>query len=517
MKTGIPEKKINLPCYLTAMVWALLLVWNQATAQTINIATAADLAKIGNDVGFPLNGNYVQTADIDLSSYPNWTPIDTFTGTYNAQYHYIDNLKIQGTNEARQGLFSQIAAVGEVKNLRMRHVNVNFDGNSTDIGVLAGVNRGKIHRVAVLNGNVRGYWAVGGLVGWQIETGEISEAYANTIVQGNGYIDVFMMPDPMGGGGEVEYQYPNHGIGGLAGLNQNGGSITNSYATGSTSGANDVGGLVGYNTAGSTVSYSYASGSVSGSGWQGGLVGLAGGATSNCYWNITTSGQSNGNGAGAIGKTDAQMRQQATFAGWDFANIWAIGPGSQPHLQWLDFTPLPISLIDFTAKAEGNRAKLTWQTASESNNKEFIIYRSSDDQQFIEIGKVDGKGTTSITSNYSLHDKQPLNGNNYYKLVQVDSDGRTTELGIRFLTFKLQLSSLNSFPNPTEGKITVHFDANKYKVLTITGIDGRVLQTKTLKPNEAIVELDLAGYSKGIYFLKLNGNGISDVQKVMKN
>src|SRR5690606_23068622 len=37
---------------------------------------------------------------------------------------------------------------------------------------------------------------------------------------------------------------------------------------------------------------------------------------------------------------------------------------------------LPVSLISFTAKNQENQAKLTWQTSSESNNKEFIVYRS---------------------------------------------------------------------------------------------------------------------------------------------
>ena len=73
----------------------------------------------------------------------------------------------------------------------------------------------------------------------------------------------------------------NNRVGGLVGRNNRGGTITNSYATGSVSGEDDVGGLVGWNEG--TVANSYATGSVSGSSDVGGLVGLNGATINNSY------------------------------------------------------------------------------------------------------------------------------------------------------------------------------------------------------------------------------------------
>ncbi|RRN76558.1 hypothetical protein EIM50_24070, partial [Pseudoxanthomonas sp. SGD-10] len=418
----------------------LFMICNQALAQTINIATAADLAKIGNDPNYPLNGNYKQTANINLSGYANWTPIGEFTGTYDGQYYYIDNLTIHNQYGfihyiSNQGLFSKIGESGEVKNLRMRNVNINLDYEASYIGALAGSCEGKIHRVAVLNGLVRGYSYVGGLVGWLYSpSAEISEAYANVTVQGNDYIYSLIdnSIDP-----PINIQWPNYYIGGLVGVSHNGGKITNSYATGSVSGHNTVSGLVAWNRSNSSISQSYSSGAVSGDTWVGGF-GYNDGIVTSSYWNITTSGQSTNYGTGAVGKTDIEMKQQATFAGWDFTNIWTIDQGvSQPTLRWLDLSPLPVSLINFTAQAQANQAKLSWQTAQESNNKEFIIYRSSDGINFTAIARVNGAGNSSDLKNYYYDDKSPLNGNNYYKLVQIDLNGKETELGIRVVSFEL--------------------------------------------------------------------------------
>ncbi len=85
----------------------------------------------------------------------------------------------------------------------------------------------------------------------------------------------------------------------------NAGTITNSYSTGSVSGSNYVGGLVGYNY---------------------------GGAITNSYWDTETSGQTTSDGG--TGLTTAQMKQQASFSGWDFSNVWGIDEGaSYPYLR----------------------------------------------------------------------------------------------------------------------------------------------------------------------------------------
>jgi large exoprotein involved in heme utilization and adhesion len=172
-------------------------------------------------------------------------------------------------------------------------------------GGLVGSNAGTVHNT-FSSGNVTGYTRVGGLIG--SNTGAVSESYSTGGV--HGFISV----------------------GGLVGSNL--GTLGNTYSTGAANGVGEVGGLVGSNTG--TVSTSYSTGATSGYGGPisyavGGLVGSNTGTVTYSYWNTTTSGQSTS--AGGAGLTDAQMKQQASFTGFDFVNIWGIDEGvSYPFL-----------------------------------------------------------------------------------------------------------------------------------------------------------------------------------------
>ncbi len=140
----------------------------------------------------------------------------------------------------------------------------------------------------VIGGN-----AVGGLVGYNTG-GTVSNSYATGTVTGSG--------NEVGGlvgsnyGGTVSNSYANgtvissgNSVGGLVGFSTLG-TVSNSYATGNVTGSGNVGGLVGYNTG--TVSNSYATGNVTGSGNSvGGLVGNnSGGTVSNSYATGNVSG-----------------------------------------------------------------------------------------------------------------------------------------------------------------------------------------------------------------------------------
>ena len=174
---------------------------------------------------------------------------------------------------------------------------------------------------------------------------------------------------------------------------------------------------------------------------------------------------------------------------------------------------LPVVLTTYTAKIEVNAAKLSWQTASEQNNKSFEIYRSGDDKQFVKLGEVVAKG---IGSSYTYYDKQPLKGNNYYKLVQLDNDGKPTELGIRLVAFSLQLSTFNVYPNPTLNKVNVTFEPGKYYQLMLSDNLGRILQQQQIGAQIEHVMLDLSAYPTGVYFINLKTGKDNVVKKVIK-
>ena len=224
---------------------------------------------------------------------------------------------------------------------------------SIDVGGLVGFNsQGVIDRGAA-SGPVlalgESLW-VGGLVGHN--TGTIAFSHATGSVTGaNGQAAVGTAGLNIGGlvgfndqGGTVTASYAagsvtaggaSANIGGLIGLNLAGGTVLDSFASGAVgggSGASDIGGLVGSNSG--LVGRTYATGPVAGGSTaptMGGLVGLNGGTVTTSYWDLATSHQATAGGGAAIGATgltDRQAKQQVSYHGWDFVQTWAINKGT---------------------------------------------------------------------------------------------------------------------------------------------------------------------------------------------
>ena len=86
---------------------------------------------------------------------------------------------------------------------------------------------------------------------------------------------------------------------------------------------------------------------------------------------------------------------------------------------------LPITLVSFNGKAKKkNGVQLDWTTASGENNSAIIVERSHNGFDFKRLGSVQGKGTTNSVNIYSFMDDEPLEGVNYYRLIDVDQSGK---------------------------------------------------------------------------------------------
>ena len=88
---------------------------------------------------------------------------------------------------------------------------------------------------------------------------------------------------------------------------------------------------------------------------------------------------------------------------------------------------LPVDLISFDGRVLVDGIKLYWSTASEINNDYFILYKSFDNENYQEIDRIHGYGTTNFTTNYEYTDTEICDGIVYYKLKQVDYNGDSKE------------------------------------------------------------------------------------------
>lgn len=107
--------------------------------------------------------------------------------------------------------------------------------------------------------------------------------------------------------------------------------------------------------------------------------------------------------------------------------------------------PLPVELTSFDCMSNKINMQLNWVTATERNCDYFGIERSSDGNNFEEIGRVEGAGNSNSTKKYTYTDENPLIGINYYRLRQVDISGETTYSHLSTCLFQKNKTKINIY------------------------------------------------------------------------
>jgi len=169
---------------------------------------------------------------------------------------------------------------------------------------------------------------------------------------------------------------------------------------------------------------------------------------------------------------------------------------------------LPVTLSLFNAKQSGEQVKLDWTTQSESNSDRFEVERSTNGKDFKLISTVKAAGNSTLTQNYSAIDNNPENGNNYYRLRQVDLDGKFTYSMIKTLKWSA-LSLIKVYPNPVRNMVTLRFTPERTETTSITMFDGagKTIQRRNIAAvagSNMVTEWNVEALAPGIYFFRVN-------------
>jgi hypothetical protein len=176
--------------------------------------------------------------------------------------------------------------------------------------------------------------------------------------------------------------------------------------------------------------------------------------------------------------------------------------------------PLPVTLVSFNGKKNSNgQNELRWVTSSEENNDYFEIQRSTDAVNFEAVGTVKGVGDSKENNTYTFSEEAPVKLVNYYKLKQVDYDGKSTLS--RIIAVRNDSEEFNEFvfPNPAQHQIQIATD-NGSVVEAITLFD---LKGKAVMQNTKSNLMDISGLSQGDYFIQVKmSSGESVRKKIVK-
>ncbi len=185
----------------------------------------------------------------------------------------------------------------------------------------------------------------------------------------------------------------------------------------------------------------------------------------------------------------------------DAPNNWDIS------LDIFDCTALPVELTNFTAKQVTHGIHLDWQTESEINNSGFKIERSRNGTNWNTLDFVSGHGTSSRPQKYSYTDTQPLTGNNYYRLKQIDFDGQFEHSKILSIVPEIKIDEhLKIYPNPSSGAFTLSlYNPMRERILIrLFNSTGSLIWEEAFSDGELSVEwekqFDLT--KEGIYFFQ---------------
>jgi len=172
---------------------------------------------------------------------------------------------------------------------------------------------------------------------------------------------------------------------------------------------------------------------------------------------------------------------------------------------------LPITLVDFTAAALGSQVRLSWQTTSEINNDHFEVERSADARTFNWLLSVAGLGDSQLLQDYQAIDAAPLPGVNYYRLKQVDKDGRSQWSGIVSVNMNRAAGapSVRLYPNPVSQVlyITITSTQELNSALHIYNAAGtRVIsRSEPLIKGQNDLSVNVNTLAPGVYFCQFDG------------
>ena len=183
--------------------------------------------------------------------------------------------------------------------------------------------------------------------------------------------------------------------------------------------------------------------------------------------------------------------------------------------------PLPSQLISFSANQKNQyQIELSWLTLQEFNTDNFIVEKSLNGANWLQVGNLFAKGGESQKTSYNLTDSKPVNGINYYRLKKLDRDGHFEYSNIVQVNFRESALGFSVFPNPAKDKVTIYAKSGFTQGMQaqLYHKNGMLLETKYIQSANA-QSMDISDLSNGLYFMRIvDAKGVTlHTQSVIKN
>jgi hypothetical protein len=204
--------------------------------------------------------------------------------------------------------------------------------------------------------------------------------------------------------------------------------------------------------------------------------------------------EESGSHTASLGIANRPVVKREGASGW---SNWGFGAGG--------LNPLPIELIDFTVEQKATSVELKWRTASELNNAQFVIERSSNAVNFDALLSVPGAGNSNVVLEYMELDQNPLAGISYYRLKQIDFNGDFTYSPIKPVNFSASNRLLLNSWSLSEGTLNLDISTTEKAVTVVVyDISGRTIKKSDFNGSDNSLQIGLPYLSHGIYMVSIS-------------
>jgi hypothetical protein len=189
-----------------------------------------------------------------------------------------------------------------------------------------------------------------------------------------------------------------------------------------------------------------------------------------------------------------------------FSDFGAFGQGNG--------SPLPVELLTFNASCIENQNVITWQTASEHNSSHFEVEKSRDGETWDVIGQQTAAGNSNELLTYQFVDEEKNAGTFYYRLNQVDVDGKNEYFGPVAAACVENGFEASTLPNPSNGNFWIKIQSNETSsaIIKLIDIKGNSILMNEINIQEGINLFHITNLlESGMYFIQIHEENIQKI------
>lgn len=255
------------------------------------------------------------------------------------------------------------------------------------------------------------------------------------------------------------------------------------------------------------------------------IYGLNGVAVSNPHikvtWDISKLNPNTGSGidmkftwnqSQKVGGISSYMLNHHNGSGWEIPTMGtsSVSGNSLTYLGYTGtFSPfviggsstiaLPIELSRFEVECNSEYNQVQWTTASEKNNDQFELYKSTDAKIWEKIYTIKGQGTKATETKYSFKDMEKQS--NYYRLKDIDFDGKETWSQIISSACNQENEITSIYPNPAKDYVDISIPFEENSNYNIIDLNGKIMTSGSLLSRKTRVNIE--AFASGVYIVEI--------------